>query len=47
MLMAHVEDLEKLLENMTFSARSKQTTLLQHGFTSATGAAQPGSAEHP
>jgi hypothetical protein len=30
--MAHVEDLEMLLENMTFSARSKQTTLLQHGF---------------
>ena len=45
--MAHVEDLEKLLQNMTFSARSKQTTLLQHGFTSAPAAAQPGSADHP
>jgi hypothetical protein len=45
--MAHVEDLEMLLENMTFSARSNQTTLLQHGFTSAPAAAQPGSADHP
>ncbi len=47
--MAHVEDLqvETLLENMIFSARSKQTTLLQHGFTSAPAAAQPGSADHP
>ncbi len=45
--MAHVEDLETLLENMTFSARSKQTTLLQHGFTSAPAAALPGSADHP
>jgi hypothetical protein len=47
--MAHVEDLETLLENMTFSARSKQTTLLpgQQGFTSAPAAAQPGSADHP
>jgi hypothetical protein len=27
---AHGEDLEKLLENMAFSALSKQTTLLQH-----------------
>jgi hypothetical protein len=35
--LSHVEylDSETLLENMTFSARSKQTTLLQHGFTSA------------
>ena len=39
--MAHVEDLEKV----TFSARSKQTSLLQHGFTSAPAAAQPGSAD--
>jgi hypothetical protein len=45
--MPHVEDLEKLLENMTFSARSKQTKLLQHGFTSAPAAAQPWSADHP
>ena len=28
--MAAVEGIEKLLENMTFSARSKQTMLLQH-----------------
>ena len=45
--MEHVEGLEKLLENMRFSARSKQTTLLQHAFTSAPAAAQPGSADHP
>ena len=45
--MAAVEGLDKLLENMTFSARSKQTTLLQHAFTAEPAAAQPGSADHP
>ena len=42
-----VEGLERVLENMTFSARSKQTTLFQHAFTAEPAAAQPGSAGHP
>jgi hypothetical protein len=37
---AAVKGIEKLLENMTFSARSKQTTLLQHDFTAEPAAAQ-------
>jgi hypothetical protein len=37
---AAVEGIEKLLENMTFSARSKQTTLLQYDFTAEPAAAQ-------
>ena len=45
--MAAVEGLEKLLENMTFSARSKQTTLLQHAFTAEPAAAQAESADLP
>jgi hypothetical protein len=45
--MEAVEGIEKLLENMTFSARSKQTTLLQHDFTAGPAAAQPGSADRP
>ena len=45
--MAAVEGIEKLLDNMTFSARSKQTTLLQHDFTAGPAAAQPGSADRP
>jgi hypothetical protein len=45
--MAAVEGIDKLLENMTFSALSKQTTLLQHDFTTETAAAQPGSADSP
>ena len=45
--MAAVEGLDKLLENMTFSARSKETMLLQHAFTAEPAAAQPGSADHP
>jgi hypothetical protein len=44
--MAAVEGLDKLPENMTFSARSKQTTLLQYAFTAEPAAAQPGSADH-
>ena len=40
--MAAVEGIEKLLENMTFSARSKQTTLFQHDFTAETAAAHTG-----
>jgi hypothetical protein len=31
--MAAAEDLEKILENITVSARSEQTTLLQHAFS--------------
>jgi hypothetical protein len=45
--MAAVEGLEKLLENMTFSALSKQTTLLQHAFTAEPAAAQAESADLP
>ena len=42
-----VEGIQKLVERMTFSARSKQTTLLQHGFTAVSAADQPESAGHP
>ncbi len=45
--MADVEGIEKLLENATFSTRSKQTTLLQHDFTAEPAAAQLGSADSP
>jgi hypothetical protein len=38
--MAAVEGIEKLLENMTFSSRSQQTTLLQHDFTAEPAATQ-------
>ncbi len=38
--MAAVEGIEKLLENMTFSSRSKQTPLLQHDFTAEPAAAK-------
>ena len=42
-----VEGLERVMENMTFSARSKQTTLLQHAFTAEPAAAQAGPADQP
>ena len=42
-----VEGIEKLLEKMTFSARSKQTTLLQHAFTAVSADDQPASAGRP
>ena len=45
--MAAVEGIEKLLENMTFSARLKQTTQLQHAFIAEHAAAQPESADRP
>ena len=45
--MAAVEGIEKLLENMTFSSRSKQTTLLQQAFTAEPAATQPESADRP
>ncbi len=45
--MAAVEGIEKLLENMTFSVRSKQTTLLQHNFTAEPAAAQAESVDRP
>ncbi len=38
--MAAVEGIEKLLENMTFSTRLKQTTLLQYDFTAEPAAGQ-------
>ena len=42
-----VEGIEKLLERMTFSKRSKQTTLFQHAFTAVSAADQPESAGRP
>ena len=45
--MAAVEGIEKLLENMTFSARSKQTRLFQHDFTAEPAAAQAESVDRP
>ena len=42
-----VEGMEKLLERMTFSAGSKQTTLFQHDFTAVSAAEQPESAGRP
>ncbi len=42
-----VEGIKKLVERMTFSARSKQTTLLQHAFTAVSADDHPASAGHP
>jgi hypothetical protein len=42
-----VEGIENLLERITFSARSKQTTLFEHAFTAESVADQPDSAGRP
>ena len=42
-----VEGIEKLLERMTFFARSKQTNLFQHALTAVSAADQPEPAGRP